>query len=74
VKYDDYLQLKPLLACQQPLTAEHDERLLVIIHQTTELWRKLTIHELRAVVAPGIAATFRQRSRCSRASDAFSHI
>jgi tryptophan 2,3-dioxygenase len=51
MNYDDYLQLTPLLACQQPLTAEHDELLFVIIHQTTELWMKLTIHELRAVVA-----------------------
>ena len=49
--YDDYLQLAPLLACQKPLTQEHDELLFVIIHQTTELWMKLTLHELRAVVA-----------------------
>ena len=51
MNYDEYLQLKPLLACQRPLTTEHDELLFVIIHQTTELWMKLTIHELRAVVA-----------------------
>jgi tryptophan 2,3-dioxygenase len=50
VTYDDYLQLTPLLDCQKPLTAEHDELLFVIIHQTTELWMKLCIHELRAVV------------------------
>jgi tryptophan 2,3-dioxygenase len=50
VTYDDYLQLGPLLACQKPHTQEHDELLFVIIHQTTELWMKLTLHELRAVV------------------------
>lgn len=50
MNYDEYLQLKPLLDCQKPLTSEHDELLFVIIHQTTELWMKLTIHELRAVV------------------------
>ncbi len=50
MNYDDYLQLTPLLACQKPLTTEHDELLFVIIHQTTELWMKLTLHELRAVV------------------------
>jgi tryptophan 2,3-dioxygenase len=50
VTYDEYLQLTPLLACQKPLTQEHDELLFVIIHQTTELWMKLTLHELRAVM------------------------
>ena len=50
MNYDEYLQLTPLLDCQKPLTAEHDELLFVIIHQTTELWMKLCIHELRAVV------------------------
>lgn len=49
--YDEYLNLTPLLACSQPLTQEHDELLFVIIHQTTELWMKLTLHELRAVIA-----------------------
>ena len=50
MNYSEYLQLPALLACQKPLSAEHDELLFVIIHQTTELWMKLCIHELRAVV------------------------
>lgn len=48
--YESYLDLKPLLACQHPLTTEHDELLFITVHQATELWMKLTIHELRAVV------------------------
>jgi tryptophan 2,3-dioxygenase len=50
MSYSEYLHLPELLALQQPLSAEHDELLFVIIHQTTELWMKLCIHELRAVV------------------------
>ena len=48
--YGEYLRLPELLDCQQPLTNEHDELLFVIIHQTSELWMKLCLHELRAVI------------------------
>jgi tryptophan 2,3-dioxygenase len=50
MNYSEYLQLPELLACQRLRSDEHDELLFVIIHQTTELWMKLCIHELRAVV------------------------
>jgi tryptophan 2,3-dioxygenase len=48
--YGDYLGLDGLLACQKPLSDQHDEMLFVIIHQTTELWMKLVLHELSAAV------------------------
>jgi len=32
MSYGDYLRLGDLLACQRPLTAEHDETLFIIIH------------------------------------------
>ena len=48
VTYGGYLQLKELLACQQPQTAQHDELLFVILHQTMELWMKQMIHEIGA--------------------------
>jgi tryptophan 2,3-dioxygenase len=50
MSYSEYLHLPELLALQKPLSEEHDELLFVVIHQTTELWMKLCIHELRAVV------------------------
>ena len=50
MSYSDYLQLPQLLACQRPLTDEHDELLFVVVHQTSELWLKLCVHELRAVI------------------------
>ena len=50
--YADYLGLKKLLEAQVPLSdpPHHDEMLFIIQHQTSELWMKLIIHELRAAV------------------------
>jgi len=50
--YDGYLQLGLLLAAQKPLSvpAHHDEMLFIIQHQTSELWMKLVVHELRAAI------------------------
>ncbi len=70
MNYSEYLQLPELLACQQPLSGEHDELLFVIIHQTTELWMKLCIHELRAVVQhvhdDDLSPAFKMLSRVGR--------
>jgi tryptophan 2,3-dioxygenase len=51
--YATYLALPDLLACQHPLSdpPHHDELLFIIQHQTTELWFKLLLHELRAAIA-----------------------
>ena len=49
--YSDYLHLPQLLDCQRPVTAEHDELLFIVVHQTSELWMKQALHELRAVIA-----------------------
>lgn len=48
--YSGYLGLDTLLASQHPRSDHHDEMLFIIIHQTTELWFKLVIHELSAVL------------------------
>jgi tryptophan 2,3-dioxygenase len=70
MNYSEYLQLPELLACQRPLSDEHDELLFVIIHQTTELWMKLCIHELRAVVQhvhdDDLSPAFKMLSRIGR--------
>lgn len=46
--YGDYLQLDTLLSSQNRLSDHHDEMLFIIIHQVSELWMKLTLHELEA--------------------------
>ena len=50
--YEGYLQLDQLLSSQKPLSqpVHHDEMLFIIQHQTTELWFKLLLHELRAAI------------------------
>src|SRR3954468_9182931 len=46
--YGRYLRLDDLLGAQQPLSDRHDELLFIVIHQASELWFKLALHELRA--------------------------
>lgn len=48
--YGEYLQLAKLLDAQQPNSLEHDEMLFIVVHQTSELWMRLFLHELDAVV------------------------
>ncbi|MBV9063370.1 MAG: tryptophan 2,3-dioxygenase, partial [Alphaproteobacteria bacterium] len=50
MSYGDYLNLPQLLSCQRPLTARHDELLFVVIHQASELWMKLCLHEIGAAI------------------------
>lgn len=50
MSYGDYLALDELLACQRPLSAQHDEMLFIGIHQVQELWLKLLLHELDLAV------------------------
>ena len=53
MSYSDYLQLDTLLNAQRTLSnpPHHDELLFIIIHQATELWFKLVVHELKAALA-----------------------
>ena len=52
LSYGGYLQLDTLLSAQMPLSDPplHDEMLFIVQHQTSELWMKLMIHELRGVI------------------------
>jgi tryptophan 2,3-dioxygenase len=47
--YSEYLHLATLLAAQKPNSLEHDEMLFISVHQVSELWMKLMLHELGAV-------------------------
>ncbi|MBS0191878.1 MAG: tryptophan 2,3-dioxygenase family protein [Phycisphaerales bacterium] len=51
--YATYLNLERVLTAQRPLSSpeHHDEMLFIIQHQTTELWFRLVIHELREAMA-----------------------
>jgi tryptophan 2,3-dioxygenase len=70
MSYGDYLDLDNLLACLKPLSPQHDETLFITIHQASELWMRLVIHELRAAIA-NIAAdrlqpAFKMSARVTR--------
>jgi tryptophan 2,3-dioxygenase len=50
MSYSDYLQLDKVLTAQAPISASPDELLFIIQHQTSELWMKLAISELRGAM------------------------
>jgi tryptophan 2,3-dioxygenase len=69
LSYSQYLNLDKLLTAQQPLSYQHDEMLFIIIHQVSELWMKLCLHELNATVAcvrrDDLGPTFKMLARVS---------
>jgi len=71
VTYAEYLDLDRILAAQHPRSDAHDEMLFIIIHQASELWLKLCVHELnaaRACIAAGdLDPAFKMMSRVARA-------
>jgi tryptophan 2,3-dioxygenase len=48
ISYGAYLGLDKVLSAQTPRSDQHDELLFIIIHQASELWIKLCLHELTA--------------------------
>lgn len=68
--YGDYLQLDRLLQAQIPLSADRNEMLFIIQHQTSELWMKLILHELDGAIdfirAGTLAPAFKMLARVSR--------
>ncbi|MER2072386.1 tryptophan 2,3-dioxygenase [Paenisporosarcina quisquiliarum] len=68
--YGEYLQLDNLLASQQRLSGHHDEMLFIIIHQVSELWMKLILHELtsaiQAIQADKMQSAFKMLARVTK--------
>ena len=77
MSYGDYLQLDAILGAQKPLSPDHNEMLFIIQHQTSELWMKLMLHELRAAIA-NVAAdelgdAFKKLARVSKIMEQLVH-
>lgn len=51
MSYTDYLSLDAVLNAQSPRSTSPDELLFIVQHQTSELWMKLALHELRAAMS-----------------------
>jgi tryptophan 2,3-dioxygenase len=70
LSYTGYLSLDAILDCQNVRTDSHDEMMFMIIHQASELWMKLCIHEIngamREVENDNLGAAFKMLSRVSR--------
>ncbi len=70
ISYSSYLSLDKLLECQQLRSGAHDEMMFMVIHQASELWMKLCIHEItaamREVENDNLGAVFKMLSRVSR--------
>ena len=77
MSYSDYLQLDAILGAQKPLSPAHDELLFIVQHQTSELWMKLMLHELRAAIAnvakDELGDAFKKLARVSRIMEQLVH-
>jgi tryptophan 2,3-dioxygenase len=70
LSYGQYLHLDKLLDAQKPVSFEHDEMLFIIVHQTSELWMRLMLHELAGVLEcvrrDDLDPSFKMLTRISR--------
>jgi tryptophan 2,3-dioxygenase len=68
--YGEYLKLENILSNQNRLSNHHDEMLFIIIHQTSELWMKLILHEINSAIASiqhgDLSSSFKRLARVSR--------
>jgi tryptophan 2,3-dioxygenase len=71
VTYASYLDLNRILEAQHPASDAHDELLFIIVHQASELWLKLCLHELTAarecIEADDLRPAFKMLARVARA-------
>ncbi|MGE7760963.1 tryptophan 2,3-dioxygenase [Peribacillus sp. NPDC097895] len=70
MSYGDYLHLDQILSSQHLLSGHHDEMLFIVIHQTSELWMKLILHEMTAatdhIQSGCLEPSFKMLSRVAR--------
>jgi len=70
VTYSGYLDLERVLSAQHPVSGAHDEMLFIVVHQASELWLKLCLHELAAaralIAADELRPAFKMLSRVAR--------
>jgi tryptophan 2,3-dioxygenase len=67
--YWDYIHLDTLLSLQTPRTSFPDEEIFIMYHQITELYFKLSLHELKQIANqenPDLAFTTKRIQRVNR--------
>ena len=77
MSYGDYLSLDSILNAQHPRSPDHNEMLFIVQHQTSELWMKLMLHELRAAIAhlakDELSPAFKMLARVSKIMEQLVH-
>jgi len=77
IRYGDYLQLDTVLNAQRPRSTDPNEWLFIIQHQTSELWMKLALIELRgardAIAADELPPAFKMLARVARIMEQLVH-
>jgi tryptophan 2,3-dioxygenase len=77
MSYGDYLSLDAILNAQHPRSPDHNEMLFIVQHQTSELWMKLMLHELRAAIAhlakDELSPAFKMLARVSKIMEQLVH-
>lgn len=75
--YGEYLDLDKLLSSQNRLSDHHDEMLFIIIHQVSELWMKLILHETQAATESidngDLPSAFKMLSRVTKIQNQIIH-
>ncbi|MFT7177904.1 MAG: tryptophan 2,3-dioxygenase [Oceanospirillaceae bacterium] len=70
ISYGEYLGLESLLEQQNPRSEAHDEMLFIVIHQASELWMKLCLHEAhgaaRLIANDELRPAFKMLTRVAR--------
>jgi len=70
LSYAGYLRLDEVLAAQDVRSDAHDELLFIVIHQASELWLKLCLHELQVardhLAAGRLRPAFKMLARVAR--------
>jgi tryptophan 2,3-dioxygenase len=77
IRYGDYLQLDAVLNAQHPRSNDPNEWLFIIQHQTSELWMKLVLIELRgardAIASDELPPAFKMLARVARIMEQLVH-
>jgi tryptophan 2,3-dioxygenase len=77
MSYGDYLSLDAILSAQHPRSPDHNEMLFIVQHQTSELWMKLMLHELRAAIVhlakDELSPAFKMLARVSKIMEQLVH-
>jgi tryptophan 2,3-dioxygenase len=68
--YGEYLNLDKILTSQNRLSNHHDEMLFIVIHQVSELWMKLILHEMNGAInciqSGDLSSAFKKLARVSK--------